>query len=242
MTQHLRVVSYNIAKGASLFSGRARLDGMRMALHTLNADLICLQEVQNLNTRRANSEAQLDSLSTIGLPHSAYGANKHYPHGHHGNAVLTKHPIGAHGNFDLSVRQIERRGLLHARIVLKGTPVHVMSTHFSLLARDRQAQAHALTEYVQRHVAPEDAMILAGDFNDWHRRVDTHLRRALHVTEVFDHAQALPARTFPSLLPMLRLDRIYVRNLRVVNARVPDGRAWAAHSDHRPIVAELAWP
>lgn len=242
MTNRIRVVSYNIAKGTSLFGSRIRLDGVRLALHTLNADVVCLQEVQNHNSRRIESSTQLDTLTTIGLQHSAYGANKHYPHGHHGNAILSKQPITAQHNLDLSVRKIERRGLLHTQLTLNNRPLHVLSTHFSLLARDRLEQARALTQYVETNIPADAALILAGDFNDWHRRVDLHLRRSLHIQEVFDHTHTLPARTFPSVFPMLRLDRIYVRNLGVAHAEVPTGRAWAGHSDHRPIIADLLWP
>ena len=242
MSKRLRVVSYNIAKGASLFNSRLKFDGLRLAMHGLDADLICLQEVQNINTRRLQPATQLESLHTIGLAHSAYGANKHYPHGHHGNAILSKAAISTHHNLDLSVRKIERRGLLHVELHLGGLSLHVMSTHFSLLARDRLAQAKALTDYVQQQIPIDAALVLAGDFNDWQRRVDHYLRASLQLTEVFDGAQTLPARTFPSLVPLLRLDRIYVRNIAVAKAYVPLGRAWAAHSDHRPVVAELVWP
>lgn len=36
-------------------------------------------------------------------PQFAYGRNAVYPEGHHGNAVLSKHPILAHRNLDVSV-------------------------------------------------------------------------------------------------------------------------------------------
>ena len=50
---------------------------------------------------------------------------------------------------------------------------------------------------------------------------------------------AQPARTFPSGFPLLRLDRVYVRGLRIASARVLSGPTWARLSDHAPIVAEL---
>ena len=48
-----------------------------------------------------------------------------------------------------------------------------------------------------------------------------------------------PARTFPSLLPWLRMDRIYQRGFRVLDAQVLRGPAWAKLSDHAPLVASL---
>ncbi|MDP5008037.1 MAG: endonuclease/exonuclease/phosphatase family protein [Glaciimonas sp.] len=48
-----------------------------------------------------------------------------------------------------------------------------------------------------------------------------------------------PARTFPAMLPWLRLDRIYIRGFTVELAEVLHGAAWAKLSDHAPIVATL---
>ena len=48
-----------------------------------------------------------------------------------------------------------------------------------------------------------------------------------------------PARTFPAMMPWLRLDRIYVRGFRVEMAEVLKDGPWARLSDHAPIVTEL---
>ena len=45
--------------------------------------------------------------------------------------------------------------------------------------------------------------------------------------------------TFPARLPLLHLDRIFVRGLRPLSAHVPHGRAWSRMSDHLPLIAEL---
>lgn len=50
------------------------------------------------------------------------------------------------------------------------------------------------------------------------------------------------ARTFPALVPWLRMDRIYQRGFDVVHADVLRGPAWARLSDHSPLVADLALP
>jgi len=47
------------------------------------------------------------------------------------------------------------------------------------------------------------------------------------------------ARTFPSLVPWLRMDRIYLRGFEVRNARALAGPSWAQLSDHSPLVADL---
>ncbi len=47
------------------------------------------------------------------------------------------------------------------------------------------------------------------------------------------------ARTFPALVPWLRMDRIYLRGFEVREARVLRGPEWARLSDHSPLLADL---
>jgi endonuclease/exonuclease/phosphatase family metal-dependent hydrolase len=42
------------------------------------------------------------------------------------------------------------------------------------------------------------------------------------------------------MLPLMTLDRIYVRGFQVRNAHVHHGRAWARISDHAALTATLA--
>jgi endonuclease/exonuclease/phosphatase family metal-dependent hydrolase len=241
-----RLASYNIAKGTTQFGRRLRIHDVKTALHRLEADIVCLQEVQNRNDRLSprNGDAppllQMDLLAGTHYVHQVYAANKHYGHGHHGNAVLARFPVLEHRNIDLSTRSIERRGALISVLQAGAARIHVVSTHFSLLARDRQLQAQALAGTILKTVPRDEPLIIAGDFNDWRRGVDRVLREELGVVEVFDHSHTLPARTFPSFLPVLRLDRIYLRGVKARQAQVMVGLDWARHSDHVPIMAELS--
>jgi len=47
------------------------------------------------------------------------------------------------------------------------------------------------------------------------------------------------ARTYPALVPWLRMDRIYMRGFDVRDACVLRGSEWAQLSDHSPLVADL---
>ena len=63
--------------------------------------------------------------------------------------------------------------------------------------------------------------------------------RALDVSEVFETYGRGPARSFPAVLPVLHLDRIYVRGFRVKLAHVHRGLNWARFSDHAALSALL---
>jgi endonuclease/exonuclease/phosphatase family metal-dependent hydrolase len=257
-----RTATYNIAKGATGIAGRSRVHDVRLALHLIDADLVFLQEVQDRDDRHLPGRlqrppaAQLDYLATSGYAHSAYGVNAIYAHGHHGNAILSRYPITSYTNHDISDHALERRGMLHAVVELPGMgPIHLICLHLGLVKVSRLRQARFVTDFVQQEIPAGVPLILAGDFNDWQQRVDLELRRRLAVTEVSDAREAgwlermlpwrqrrRPARTFPSMAPWLRLDRIYVRGLAVRQSRVPRGRSWARRSDHVPLIADLELP
>jgi endonuclease/exonuclease/phosphatase family metal-dependent hydrolase len=60
------------------------------------------------------------------------------------------------------------------------------------------------------------------------------------LSEVSASRDGRAARTYPSLLPLLRLDRIYVRGFSVLGAQVHRGAPWSLLSDHLAVSAELA--
>jgi endonuclease/exonuclease/phosphatase family metal-dependent hydrolase len=261
-TIRLRVATYNIHKGVTAFGRRSRLGELRQALHRIDADIVFLQEVQERNERLARRLAleshasQLDVLATSGYAHRAYGVNTVYPHGHHGNAILSRLPIEHFANHDISDHMLEHRGMLHALARLPGVPgggMHLICAHFGLSRHSRQRQAEWVARFIEREIPPSAPLILAGDFNDWQRRVDRQLRQRLGMVDVSDPVTAgtwlerllawrrplRVSRTFPSFAPWLTLDRIYLRGLRSLGAQVPQGRAWARCSDHAPLIANL---
>ncbi|HZH05479.1 MAG TPA: EEP domain-containing protein, partial [Lautropia sp.] len=65
------------------------------------------------------------------------------------------------------------------------------------------------------------------------------LERDAGMKEVFVEADGRSARTFPARLPVLQLDRIYVRNARAHSPLVLPRRPWSHLSDHAPLAAEI---
>jgi endonuclease/exonuclease/phosphatase family metal-dependent hydrolase len=264
----LRVATYNIHKGVMGLRQKVRIHGVRLALAAIDADIVFLQEVQDRNERMAKRKGypegtQLDYLCTGSYLHRAYGMNAVYPHGHHGNAIVSRHRIGVFLNHDISDHVLEKRGLLHAVSHIEGRDgpldIHLINTHFGLIKRSRVRQAEFLVDFVRSEVPPGSPLIIAGDFNDWQRSADKVLHDELDVLEVaseFNRRHARPrlmdrllpwrepkrapvARTFPSVMPWLMLDRIYVRGFSVHEVRVPKGLEWSQRSDHMPLIADL---
>jgi endonuclease/exonuclease/phosphatase family metal-dependent hydrolase len=245
----LRVATYNIHKGVirDLFGLRrvSSVHELRGRLHELDADLIFLQEVQGKNDRHATrfedrwpGEPQDQFLAkSPTLKHTfetAYGRNANYLHGHHGNALLSRFPIVRRENRDFSDHALEKRGVLHCVVRVDRRNVHCFVIHFGLLARSRERQADALVDWIVREVPRRAPLLIAGDFNDWRDRLSRRFVETLQVSEVMG-----AARTFPALVPWLRMDRIYQRGFELRRADVLRGPSWARLSDHAPLVADL---
>jgi endonuclease/exonuclease/phosphatase family metal-dependent hydrolase len=259
----LRIATYNIHKGVSTIGSRPRVHALKQALAALEADVIFLQEVQGRHDLLALKHAAI--WPTQGQheflagedKHCAYGVNAVYDHGHHGNALVSSYPIALSRNQDVSDHAFESRGILHCVVQCNDTPVHCYVVHLGLFAGSRKRQTDALIEAVSGSAPPGAPVIIAGDFNDWNNKLSDTLRAGLGVKEVFDEKLARrgfgtylrllsgrgpkiqPARTFPSAMPLLQLDRVYVRGFKVASAKVMHGVLWSRLSDHAPIVAEL---
>jgi len=243
----LRVLTVNIHKGFALLNRRFVLPALRDAIRTVKADIVFLQEVQGNCLPRdgrggdAFEGSHYEFLADEVWPQFAYGKNAVYPEGHHGNAVLSKYPILRHENHDVSIDGHEGRGLLHCilRAPAVAAPVHAICVHLGLREEHRRQQVELLRSTIASHVPDGETLIVAGDFNDWRSRAHRILESRIGLREVFVHAYGRAARTFPAGLPLLALDRIYVRDARA-HAPYPLPRApWARLSDHAPLAAEV---
>ena len=259
----LRIATYNIHKGVSSFGSRPRIHALKQALGAMEADIVFLQEVQGrhdlLALRHAATwpaQGQHEFLAGD-AQHCVYGVNAVYDHGHHGNALLSSFPIASSRNQDVSDHAYEARGILHCVLQAPWAEVHCYVVHLGLFAGSRKRQTEALIAAVASSAPGDAPVIIAGDFNDWGNHLSEVLRDSLGVTEVFDQTlsrrgfgsylrqlsgrgpKIQPARTFPAALPLLQLDRVYVRGFNVESAEVLHGAFWAKLSDHAPIVANL---
>lgn len=245
-SESIKVLSYNIHKGFSAGNLRFTLAQLRLALHELCPDIVCLQEVQGVHKRHQRyfpgdlEFSQLEYLAGDLWPHFAYGRNAIYTEGHHGNAILSRFPIESWENEALPSNRFEKRGLLHAKLRLGGPVLlNVFCSHFGLFEADRARQVKQVCSRVGQHVAPDEPIVLAGDFNDWRRRATLRLKNQIGLREAFLDQSGFHAKTFPAAFPLLPLDRMYYRGLDVKAAQAMANAKWAGLSDHVALFAEF---
>jgi len=243
----IKVLTYNIHKGFSTSNLRFILHDIKDSLRLIDADVVFLQEIQGERTISNNrfddwpTNSQFEFLADQVWPHHAYGKNAIYKSGHHGNAILSKHPFVEWENIDVSIMRSASRSLLHGSIQMPGIDqkIHIICVHLGLFEREREGQFATLSKRISTHVPPDEPLIIAGDFNDWRGRAERHLHDDLDVTEVFKNTHGSYARTFPAWFPLLSMDRIYYRGLEVVTCSCLHGQPWRRLSDHAPLLAEL---
>ncbi|KQY55154.1 endonuclease/exonuclease/phosphatase family protein [Lysobacter sp. Root494] len=242
------VLTLNAHMGFNLLNRRFVLPELREAIRSVSADIVFLQEVLGEHARHAEKHLnwpegpQYEFLANTLWPQFAYGQNAVYPHGHHGNAVLSKFPILSHENRDISIHGSEERGLLHCVLAMpeSGVEVHTICVHLGLLESHRRQQFTLLCDIIDAQVPAHAPLIVAGDFNDWRRRGHPLLARC-GMQEVFMQHDGALAKTFPARWPLLPVDRIYVRNARGVEPRVLSARPWSHLSDHAPLLTRIEW-
>jgi len=248
----LRVATYNIHKGVRGVGPRKRLEihNLGLGVEALDADLVFLQEVRLHHTRDARhfdrtwfgwpEQGQAEFLAPEGYD-VAYRTNAVTRHGEHGNALLSRWPLGDIGHHDVSDHRFEQRGLLHVPVQWNGRVLHAVVAHLGLIHAGRVRQVQRLAEFIAAEVPADAPLIVAGDFNDWGERLDAPMREIGLTRAVGEGAHMARRPTFPSRVPLFALDRMYTRALACRTTFVPRGTTWSRMSDHLPLVAEFEW-
>jgi endonuclease/exonuclease/phosphatase family metal-dependent hydrolase len=247
--QRLRVATYNIHKGVRGVGPRKRLEihNLVLGIEAFDADLVFLQEVRLYHAGDARrfdrtwfgwpDEGQAEFLAPDGYA-AAYRTNAVTRQGEHGNALLSRWPLGDVGHHDVSDHRFEQRGLLHVPVDWHGTEVHAVVAHLGLMHASRVRQIERLAAFIEAEVPPGRPLIVAGDFNDWGERLDAPMR-GIGLERAVGEGGGARRLTFPSRVPVFSLDRIYTRGLTCRSTYVPRGGAWARMSDHLPLLADF---
>jgi endonuclease/exonuclease/phosphatase family metal-dependent hydrolase len=237
MLSHIRIVTYNVHKCRGL---DAQMHPARIVkvLHEIDADIIALQEV--LNVRGSRVEDQVHFIAKELGFHCCMGENRRLKGGGYGNMLLSRFPLRAIQNHDITTEGREPRGCLRADVALMETTVHIFNVHLGTGLRERRQQARKL-------VSPEilqnrelyGARIVLGGFNEWTRGLTTRLLSA-HFQSVDIRTHLRRSRTYPGLVPFLHLDHIYFDPvLQMERLILHRSRAALIASDHLPLVADF---
>ena len=241
----IRILSYNIHKGFSFWNRDFILENIRKAMREVNADILFLQEVlgdhKNSDCRIPDWETaiQFEYLADTVWQHFAYGKNAVYSEGHHGNAILSKFPIIDWSNTAISTNRFEQRGFLKAKIQIPELEKEIIiaNTHLNLTQMGRNKQASMIIDALRPD--SKTPWILVGDFNDWNKKISNRIERELQVKEAFKSLKGDYATTFPSFMPVLSLDRVFLNQLKAISATTLDKGIWRSLSDHLPVYVEI---
>ncbi len=225
----LRIVSYNVHACVGR-DGRFMPERIAGVMESLDADLFALQEVEDRPFAGTTVSQFLGAQ--LGL-HVYRGATLRRRDADYGNLLLARHRAEDHSLHDISVPGGEPRGCIEADFELGGPRLRLFATHLGLRAGERLQQVRKLAPALEREDA--DIRILAGDINEW--RPVGRVLRALH--GIFDPPPR--RRTFPSHLPTIALDRIYVSpGSALTKLRTVATAECRVASDHLPLVCDIS--
>jgi endonuclease/exonuclease/phosphatase family metal-dependent hydrolase len=237
-----KIVSYNMRKGKGATpQSPPRLEEISWNLGRLEPDVLLCQEVFHGNGDESTSQSR-EIAESLDLLHR-YEPNAEYRRGHHGNATFSRFHIVEHWNQDISTNRVEQRGLLYTKMELEGgRHLHVFNTHLGLSHRQRRIQARWLSSLVRQVADPADSVILAGDFNDWSGLLDSLVCSEAHMDNAMLALAMKDRRTWSTRRPLFALDRVYYRNLHLVEVTVLRGSPWNRLSDHFPVQVVVEVP
>jgi len=243
MTSKLRIVTWNIHKGIGT-DRKYRLDRTIDVLRELDADVVCLQEVDQ-GVPRSDHDHQGERLSeTLGYPHHALALNVKVKGGAYGNLILSKHPLADVHNLDLTIPPKKRRSGLVATV--RTGPPHgwtIANVHLGLFHIERRVQMRRLLRHLFEKAVPDQPLVIAGDWNEW----GSHIAKEV-MTDWGFHLARTDARpkgekTWPSRRPIVGFDKIVYRDpVRCHHVVGVLNRVTRVTSDHLPLMVELEAP
>ncbi len=240
------VMTYNVHR---LVGNDRHASATRIAqvIDSCQPDIVALQELPGARSRPELGGACQDLAHELALLAAVRG-HLYLERERWGNVVFSRFPmrlIGAGGlHPENRYRTMVPRGVLWVEIDLFGEKLQLFNAHLGLTPRERAYQAKVLTgsEWLS-HPDCRPPVVLCGDFNalpSWaiHKRLKNALRDEQEILK-FGHTQF----TFPSNLPIVRFDHIFVSpDLIVESEQIPRTKLAGVASDHLPLVVKLRLP
>jgi endonuclease/exonuclease/phosphatase family metal-dependent hydrolase len=240
-----RIVTYNVHR---CVGNDRRLDVARIAeaLAKLRPDIVALQELDVGRARTGHVDQAHEIAKRLDMAchfHAALTVEEE----RYGDAILTCFPerlvqVGPLPGYD-RLRALEPRGALWVEVEIGGRAVQVINTHLGLVPREQQIQAAWLAGPAWLgHPHCTGPRILLGDFNATgaslvYRTLTGKLAAARNLVK---RAERTPTSTFPSPLPVLRIDHLFVSpEIEVGAVFAPFDPLTRIASDHLPLVMDF---
>ncbi|MCG3206220.1 MAG: hypothetical protein KCHDKBKB_02953 [Elusimicrobia bacterium] len=236
-----RVMTYNTRRSTGL-DGRVSPERIAGLISAYNPDVVALQEVdvnrkRTRNVDQAKRLGELTGLQSYFFPRVTEGDEQY------GIALLSKHPMEIIKADPLPSTHIpppkECVGAIWAQITWGEKPLQFIATHFNHNYTERSRQIRSLLGPAWlRDPRCKAPFFFCGDLNTTRRspiygEVRDQLRDA---QELYGQYK----KTWPSFLPLMRIDHIFVsEGITVKNIETPN--CWAARwaSDHLPLIADF---
>jgi endonuclease/exonuclease/phosphatase family metal-dependent hydrolase len=236
-----RIMTYNVHRCVGT---DRRLDVGRIAavIAQHEPDIVALQEVDvgRARTRGVDQAREIaDRLGMISRFHPALKVEEEL----YGDAILTDLPerlikAGPLPGYP-RLPGLEPRGALLVGVTVGGVEIEVLNAHLGLVPREQQLQAQALKGPLwlgdPARLAPK---LVVGDFNCGPRSAAGRILKA----GLADARAAVRGRvpTFPSAMPVRRLDHVFVSlEIRVTAIFAASDPLTRLASDHLPLVVDF---
>ena len=239
-----RILTYNVHRCVGT---DRKLDVGRVAevIARLEPDIVALQELDVGRARTGGVDQAHKIAQRLKMGFHFYPALR-VEEELYGDAILTSFheriiQTGALPGY-APIPRLEPRGALWVAIEVDGRPVQVLNTHLGLVPKEQQIQASCLAgpKWLE-HPMRKGPTILLGDFNATassvvYRTLSARLEAARRLAPV-----KTPTSTFPSALPVLRIDHIFVSpEIVVEDVFTPFDPLTRAASDHLPLVMDFS--
>jgi endonuclease/exonuclease/phosphatase family metal-dependent hydrolase len=237
-----RITTYNIHKCRGI-DRRLRPRRIVEVLKETQSDIIALQEVVGMDEGELERNQVRSIAEELGFDYRI-GENRRVHGGAYGNAVLTRLPIVAQQNHDITRRKKEPRGCLEVILALEGQQpsahrLRIYNVHLGTGFFERRYQATRLIQLLGDHCDQAGPRLLLGDFNEWPRGLVSSLL-GKHFNTAEPPRRFGRAWSYPGILPLAHVDHIYYDlPLEVKQVAVHRSRLSLIASDHLPIVADF---
>lgn len=241
----LRVMTFNMHHGAGPDDVLDLADTAR-TIRANGADVVGLQEVDRHWGERSGFADEARWLSRRLHMHVVFGANLDedplepgQPRRQYGTAILSRYPILSWSNTFLTKAgqpETEQRGLLYARLMVRGVPVRFYNTH---LQHTSGAIRVAQVEQIKKLIGTTDEpTVLTGDLNAEPSSPEIASITAMFA-DTWREVGVGDGYTFDTRNPHARIDYVLTSaDVAARRARVVDSTA----SDHLPLRVDLALP